>query len=561
MEVSMNKTKWFSIALLCALFFSSCGLIYEAISGDLDDAFNGEDTRPSAPEGGDDSNTDNTPVSNPPILIVRSELVSTVIHKVGLSTTGPGEGTSSVFKQENLSLSYGQEQSFSVPPGTYYFYAADTNTSSGKVYIMSPSITFANDQTVTLTLTGSDMAHSTMSIDNNTDVSFTGLTADGSASSTTTQLTLTFSQSISGLSSSDITLSGVSGVTKGTLSGSGSVYTLPISGFTDGGTLTVSVSKSGYTITPSSKTVTIYYYSANTDQTTIPSTPAGLSVTDQSSSSISLSWGSVSGASGYRIYYSTSTTRPSSYSYSTTSTSYTVTGLSSGTTYYFWVSAYNSAGEGSASSRISATTSATTSVSIPSEPTGVSATVQSSSSIRLSWNSVSSASIYLIYHSTSTTRPSSYSYYTTSTSYTVTGLSSGTTYYFWVSARNSAGEGVASSRVYATTSVSTSSGTSGLTIKNDQYSTHSIVKVGLCTSKDSSSTTSVWEQSMSLSWNQTSSEYTVPAGSYYMYFSIQLSSATPTGYVTQSTQTFTAGKRYRLTISATSSPSISWEEL
>jgi len=94
---------------------------------------------------------------------------------------------------------------------------------------------------------------------NTTAVTFNSVTADGSSSQTTTQLTLTFSQAITGLSASNITLSGVSGVSKGTLSSSGTTYTLPVSGFTTGGTLSVAVAKSGYTISGSPKTVTVYY--------------------------------------------------------------------------------------------------------------------------------------------------------------------------------------------------------------------------------------------------------------------------------------------------------------
>jgi hypothetical protein len=92
-----------------------------------------------------------------------------------------------------------------------------------------------------------------------TPVTFSGVTANGSASQTTTQLTLTFSAAITGLSAADITLSGVSGVSKGTFSGSGPSYTLPISGFAAGGTLSVAVGKTGYTISGSPQSVTIYY--------------------------------------------------------------------------------------------------------------------------------------------------------------------------------------------------------------------------------------------------------------------------------------------------------------
>ena len=85
-------------------------------------------------------------------------------------------------------------------------------------------------------------------------------TANGSATATTTEITFTLSEAIPGLTASDITLSGVAGVTKGTLSVAGTTYTLPISGFTAGGTLTITVTKSGYTIS-GSHTVTIFYYS------------------------------------------------------------------------------------------------------------------------------------------------------------------------------------------------------------------------------------------------------------------------------------------------------------
>jgi len=84
-------------------------------------------------------------------------------------------------------------------------------------------------------------------------------TQNGSATVTTTAITFTLSEAIAGLTAGDITLSGVAGVTKGTLSGAGPTYTLPISGFTAGGTLTITVTKTGYTIS-GSQTVTIFYY-------------------------------------------------------------------------------------------------------------------------------------------------------------------------------------------------------------------------------------------------------------------------------------------------------------
>jgi len=126
-------------------------------------------------------------------------------------------------------------------------------------------------------------------------VTFSSVTANGSSTQTTTQLTLTFNQSISGLTENDITLSGVSGVQKGTLSGSGSTYTLPISGFTTGGTLTVAVSKAGFNISDSPRTVTIFRirtvtYSINGGTGTTPSSQivnAGSSITLNNGSGLS----------------------------------------------------------------------------------------------------------------------------------------------------------------------------------------------------------------------------------------------------------------------------------
>jgi len=94
----------------------------------------------------------------------------------------------------------------------------------------------------------------------NIPVTFIGLTANGGEMQTSTQLTLTFSQVITGLTANDITLSGVLGITKGTLNGPGPAYTLGISGFTAGGNLNVAVAgPAGYDISGSPRSVGISY--------------------------------------------------------------------------------------------------------------------------------------------------------------------------------------------------------------------------------------------------------------------------------------------------------------
>jgi len=99
-------------------------------------------------------------------------------------------------------------------------------------------------------------------------ITFSNVTANGNATTTTTQLTLTFNQAITGLTADDITLNNMPGIIKGTLSASGSTYTLPISGFVSSGSLYVFVSKPGYNISPEDREVDIYYYYNYTGPTT-----------------------------------------------------------------------------------------------------------------------------------------------------------------------------------------------------------------------------------------------------------------------------------------------------
>jgi formylglycine-generating enzyme required for sulfatase activity len=93
-------------------------------------------------------------------------------------------------------------------------------------------------------------------------VAFSGLAADGSTTTTTTKLTLTFDKDIEDLSAADLTLDAAStGVEKGTLTktGTGS-YELALSGVAASGTVTLSVVKTGYVISPTSKTAEVYFY-------------------------------------------------------------------------------------------------------------------------------------------------------------------------------------------------------------------------------------------------------------------------------------------------------------
>ncbi|WP_327177702.1 chitinase [Streptomyces sp. NBC_01335] len=84
---------------------------------------------------------------------------------------------------------------------------------------------------------------------------------------------------------------------------------------------------------------------------TVPATPAGLTSGSKTSSSVSLAWNSVSGATGYTVY------KDGAKATTSTGTSATISGLSADTAYSFAVSATNAAGESAKSAALSVRTS------------------------------------------------------------------------------------------------------------------------------------------------------------------------------------------------------------
>lgn len=120
---------------------------------------------------------------------------------------------------------------------------------------------------------------------------------------------------------------------------------------------------------------------------------------------ISLSWNSVSEASRYYVYYSTSSNGSWTYLGYTEGTAYTTTAETAGT-YYFVVSAVKADGsEGPYSNAASCTVSSSSGggTSKPSTPTGVKA-VLNGDNIIVSWNASNDAKYYQVYYD----RPSPY---------------------------------------------------------------------------------------------------------------------------------------------------------
>jgi len=164
----------------------------------------------------------------------------------------------------------------------------------------------------------------------------------------------------------------------------------------------------------------------------VPDAPTGVTANALSISSIAISWQTVDGALNYIIQRAASSNGTYSQVGTSTGTSYSNTNLSPGTTYYYRVITGNAFGNSSVSDIVSAQTTA---LPIPS---GLTATAQSSSgNIRLSWNSISDAQSYRIYRSSDAAGIYSQIGTSTTNSYTDTGLSSSTTYYYKVTLVNS----------------------------------------------------------------------------------------------------------------------------
>jgi fibronectin type 3 domain-containing protein len=200
----------------------------------------------------------------------------------------------------------------------------------------------------------------------------------------------------------------------------------------------------------------------------VPSDPTGLTATASSSSVIGLSWSAVTPPSNctinsYSVYGSTTsgfTPSSSNLIATTTETTYSNTGLAASTTYYYVVEAVDADGSSVASTQASAETSPTSCSAVPPAPTGLTATATSSSAISLSWTATTppancTISSYRVYGSTTSGFTPGTSNLVasglTGTTYSSTGLTASTAYYYVVEAVDSDGTSAASAQATATT--------------------------------------------------------------------------------------------------------------
>ncbi|MGA2651527.1 MAG: malectin domain-containing carbohydrate-binding protein [Terracidiphilus sp.] len=203
-----------------------------------------------------------------------------------------------------------------------------------------------------------------------------------------------------------------------------------------------------------------------------PSAPTGLTATATSSSAISLTWKAVTPPanctiSSYNVYGSTTSGFTPGTSNllgsGVTSTSFSNTGLAASTTYYYVVEAVDSNGASPASTQASAETEVTSCTTVPSAPTGLTATAASASAINLSWTADTppancTISSYSVYGGTTANPTTLIASGLTSTTYSNTGLAASTTYYYVLKAVDADGTSAASTQATATTQAPSSSG-------------------------------------------------------------------------------------------------------
>jgi len=137
----------------------------------------------------------------------------------------------------------------------------------------------------------------------------------------------------------------------------GGAVTTPVAGVTYVGLGGAGNGAYVFTVTPGS-----WNFGVNSTGTLPPpAAPSGLTASANSSSQITLAWNAVGGATGYNIYRGTSAggegASPINGSSPLTATTYTDSGLSAATRYFYIAIAINSAGSSAASNEANATTS------------------------------------------------------------------------------------------------------------------------------------------------------------------------------------------------------------
>jgi len=295
-------------------------------------------------------------------------------------------------------------------------------------------------------LTGNELApHSTYTV---TPFSFSVDTIPPAVPVITSiTVSATYNLQVSGTSDPSVSIrvySGPSGLggARATTSGTWYVATVPVAAGTYSITA-VAIDEAG-NVSARSTAVSVTVGSS----ATVPSAPTLTSAT-AGNGQVALAWSAPasnggSAISGYRVYRGTSSGAETLLTTLGVVTSYTNTGLSNGSTYYYRVSALNSVGEGALSNELSATPVAA--ATVPSAPLNLAASSRRPHGVNLAWsapasNGGSAISGYRVYRGTSSGAETLLTTLGVVTSYTDTATSKGTVYYYKVVAFNAVGTG------------------------------------------------------------------------------------------------------------------------
>jgi fibronectin type 3 domain-containing protein len=204
-----------------------------------------------------------------------------------------------------------------------------------------------------------------------------------------------------------------------------------------------------------------------TTTTSAPAAPLNLAAS-AGNASVALAWTASNSATGYIVKRATTSGGAYTQIASPSAASYSDTSLTNGTTYYYVVSALNSAGESTNSAQVSAAPVA--SVTIPATPTNLSASAGNAQA-SLTWSASPGAASYRVKRATTSGGPYTQVATPTATSYSDTPLTNGTTYYYVVSALNSAGESADSAPASAIPAIPP---TAAVTVTVTPSATHAI---------------------------------------------------------------------------------------
>jgi fibronectin type 3 domain-containing protein len=168
--------------------------------------------------------------------------------------------------------------------------------------------------------------------------------------------------------------------------------------------------------------------------------PTSIAATDGTyPDKVRVSWGAVSGATSYELWRSAANNSSrASHIDTATASPYDDTSAVSGTTYYYWLKAVNTAGPSAFS-----TSDAGYRLAPPAAPTGVTATYGTyADKVQVNWNPVSGATSYEVWRHTANDSTAATIIASPATRpWNDTSAVPGTSYYYWVKAVNAAGAG------------------------------------------------------------------------------------------------------------------------